>query len=291
MVASFWQVAASRAEELIDRMTDEYTRYVAPGGSTALDRWDFWRAWKPSPFASAEAIRSELAMKCLFLNRTTFSGILHGQAGPIGGRRQASDFGIGCRFNVEALAERLRYVGHLYATGRLVDVWCKGWRATLTDVAEWYPQLLPNRVVAYLDPPYLAKSGKLYPRPVDDRASKPGAAQDLHWSSRLPHQVLAEYLRREIRFRWVLSYDAHPDLLSDPCLYAADKMTPTVENRALLGTRSWRISKRLVSLNYTASARTGRGAADELLLTTLPPSTVPTNDTLRSAVRLDGAWC
>ena len=153
MVASFWQVAASKTDELIDRMTDEHARFVAPGGSTALDRWDFWKAWKPPLRTNVEAIRSDLAMKCLFLNRTTFSGILHGQAGPIGGRRQESDFSIGCRFNIEALAKRLRYVGHLYETGRLIDVWCKGWRATLTDVAEWYPQLLPNRVVAYLDPP------------------------------------------------------------------------------------------------------------------------------------------
>ena len=77
----------------------------------------------------------ELATKCLFLNRTTFSGILNGRAGPIGGRAQSSEFGIGCRFNLDGIVERLEYVGHLYNTGRLVDVWCSDWNDTLHGVA------------------------------------------------------------------------------------------------------------------------------------------------------------
>jgi DNA adenine methylase len=74
---------------------------------------------------------------------------------------------IGCRFNKEALAARLRFVGDLYASNRLADVWCKDWADTLGDVAEWYPQLIPNRIIAYLDPPYWSKSLKLYARSFD----------------------------------------------------------------------------------------------------------------------------
>ena len=66
--------------------------------------------------------RREAATKALFLNRTTFSGILHGRAGPLGGRRQRSSTTLGSRFNPDGLAERLRFVGHLYDTGRLLDV-------------------------------------------------------------------------------------------------------------------------------------------------------------------------
>src|SRR5690606_32232100 len=103
MVAAFWQVAAARTEELIGRISEEHSKYVLSGGSKALERWDFWRSWKPRPEASQATSSLELATKCLFLNRTTFSGILHGQAGPIGGRSQSSDYGIGCRFNLPAL--------------------------------------------------------------------------------------------------------------------------------------------------------------------------------------------
>jgi hypothetical protein len=45
----------------------------------------------------------DIAVKCLFLNRTTFSGILHGRAGPMGGRKQQSDYKIDCRFNKDGL--------------------------------------------------------------------------------------------------------------------------------------------------------------------------------------------
>jgi DNA adenine methylase len=282
LIASFWQVAAAQTEELIDRMSDEHTRYIARSSHIALERWDYWRQWKPLIGMSIGAARFETAVKCLILNRTTFSGILHGRAGPIGGRKQESPYRIDCRFNVQALAERLRYVGRLYETGRLIDVWCKDWRDTLADVPEWYAHLIPNHVLAYLDPPYLQKSKKLYQRSFDANG---GYAPDLHWSDDLVHYRLAEYLRQKMRFRWVLSYDEHPSLLADPGLYRGDRMTPTVDDEEYLGVKEWRISKRLVSLRYTVSAKTGRGAADELLITTLPPSTVPIDSEFRSARR------
>jgi DNA adenine methylase len=285
LVAAFWQVAAAETDRLIDRMADEHKTYVAYGGDTALRRWDYWRLWTPPVGLSVNNARFEAAVKCLFLNRTTFSGILHGQAGPIGGRKQESQYDIGCRFNVDALAERLRYVGHLYQTRRLVDVWCKDWKDTLAAIPEWYPQLIPNHVLAYLDPPYLEKSHKLYQRSFSSRAGYVASpVSDLDWVDGISHYRLAEYLRRKIQFRWVLSYDAHPALLAEASLFAAARMTPTSADKAILAVKEWTITKRLVSLRYTASARKGRGPAEELLITTLPPSTVPTNSSFRSVL-------
>jgi len=282
LVAAFWQVAAAETERLVDRMIDEYSRYITRGGHIALERWDYWRQWKPPIGMAMGAARFEAAVKCLILNRTTFSGILHGRAGPIGGRKQQSPYNIGCRFNVQALAERLRYVGHLYETGRLIDVWCKDWRDTLADVPEWYAHLIPNHVLAYLDPPYLQKSKNLYQRSFDAHGGyAPAPVSDLLWSNDLVHYRLAEYLRQKMRFRWVLSYDAHRSLLTDSALYRCDRMTPTLDDAAFLGVKEWRISKRLVSLRYTMSGKTGRGPADELVITTLPPLTVPIDSEFR----------
>jgi site-specific DNA-adenine methylase len=269
LVARFWQVAAADTNWLIDRMWSE---------PVTLERWDYWRSWTPT-----RADDRDVAMKCLFLNRTTFSGILHGRAGPIGGRQQTSQYAIDCRFNKQALEQRLQLIGHLYATNRLVDVWCKDWHSTLTDVAEWYPQLLPNRVVAYLDPPYLQKSERLYAHSFDPAGGYAPALADLDqrgWTEGAAHYRLAEYLRRRALYRWVLSYDHHPALTADPGLYAANQMTPTEQERADLGVRSWRISKRLVKLHYSV-ASTGRGKRAELLITTLPPKSVPTSDRFR----------
>jgi DNA adenine methylase len=272
LVTRFWQVAAADTDWLIGRMWDE---------PVTLDRWDYWRTWTP-----AGASDRESAVKCLFLNRTTFSGILHGRAGPIGGRRQASQYKIGCRFNKTALETRLRLIGDLYTSNRLADVWCKDWKTTLEDVAEWYPRLIPNRVIAYLDPPYWNKSARLYRRsfdPAGGYAARVSPLGQSEWLAGTAHYELAEYLRRRAQLRWVLSYDNHVDLASDPGLYAAGRMTPNADEADLLGVRSWRISKRLVYLHYSASfTREHRGKRQELLLTTLPPSRVPTDDRFRA---------
>ena len=271
LVTRFWQVAAADTEWLIDRMWEE---------PVTLERWDYWRRWAPIRTTDREA-----AVKCLFLNRTTFSGILHGRAGPIGGRRQESPYNIDCRFNKAALESRLRFVGDLYEADRLVDVWCKDWQETLQDVAEWYPQLLPNRVIAYLDPPYWNKSPRLYSTSFDPAGGYARPTTPLgenEWLAGMAHYRLAEYLRCRAQVRWVLSYDNHPDLANDPGLYAAGRMTPSVVEAKSLGVRAWHISKRLVDLRYSASfTMSHRGKRQELLLTTLPPSRVPTNDRFR----------
>ncbi|MFF5108272.1 DNA adenine methylase [Streptosporangium sp. NPDC000509] len=282
LVTAFWQAAADDTERLVDRMHDEWKRYVRNGGTAAVERWDYWRDWNPRPNMIPRNRRLAAAIKCLFLNRTTFSGILHGKAGPIGGRAQTSDYPIGCRWNPDAIAERLRYVGHLYDVGRLVDVWRKDWRQTLDDVPEHYPQLLPSRVVAYLDPPYVEKSSLLYRTSFDPRGGYGGDGLGASRpSDDTLHLSLAEYLRTKAQFRWLLSYDNHPMLTQSTWLYAHNRMTPSEDDREMLGVRRWRISKRLITTRYTAAGRVGKRSAEELLITTLPPATVPLDEHLR----------
>jgi DNA adenine methylase len=272
LVTRFWQVAAADTDWLIDRMWDE---------PVTLERWDYWRHW-----TATHVTDRDIAVKCLFLNRTTFSGILHGRAGPIGGRLQESPYKIDCRFNKAALETRLRFIGDLYAANRLADVWFKDWQATLRDVAEWYPQLLPDRVIAYLDPPYWNKSPRLYSisfDPAGGYAAPMTPSGQNEWLVGIAHYQLAEYLRRQAQVRWVLSYDNHPDLVSNPGLYSAARMTPGSAESESLGVRAWYISKRLVNLRYSASYnKKYRGEREELLLTTLPPSRVPINECFRS---------
>lgn len=231
LVAVFWKMAATDPDWLIKRLWEE---------PVTLERWDYWRAYTP-----VHGDDRELAVKCLFLNRTTFSGILHGRAGPIGGRAQDTPYPIDCRFNKEALATRIRYVGDLYETGRLVGVWCQDWRDTISQVHRHYPSLTHDQVVVYVDPPYVDKSGRLYE----------------YGFEAVDHLSVAAYLTSRMRYRWILSYDDHPDIR---LYYRVGRMCP-----AAAEARHWRIHKRLVTLNYSASDRTGRGPTDELLVTTL----------------------
>lgn len=286
LVAAFWQVAADQTGALIARIREEHADHVTAAGDRALARWDYWRHWSPRPGTSERVARFEAAVKCLFLNRTTFSGILHGRAGPIGGRSQTSRYNIGCRFNAESISQRIAYVGHLYDTRRLVDVWCMDWRDTLNQVTSVYKTLVPDHVLAYLDPPYLEKSSKLYNTSFDAGGgyARPSVT-DLGWHDVLLHERLAAYLNRQMRYRWILSYDNHPSLLNSCLLYARDRMNPDSDAKAD-GVRTWRISKRLVQLNYTASALRGRGSVDELLLTTLPPSAIPMDADFRPTLHL-----
>ena len=48
-----------------------------------------------------------------------------------------------------------------------------------------------------------------------------------------------------------------------------------------LDVKRWRISKRVVTTRYSAAGRVGKRSAEELLITTLPPATVPVDDQLR----------
>lgn len=180
------------------------------------------------------------------------------------------------------MEERLRYVGHLYETGRLVDVWCKDWKQTLADVPEYCPQLIPSRVVAYLDPPYIEKASHLYRTSFDPRGGYGAERAGIPVSDdHMLHIRLAEYLRTKAQFRWLLSYDDNPLLTENPWLYARARMTPSREDRETLGVQSWTLTKRLVRARYSASGKTGKRTADELLITTLPSSTVPVDDQLR----------
>ncbi|MDI1463302.1 DNA adenine methylase [Catellatospora sp. KI3] len=233
LVANFWITAATRPEWLVDRMIDE---------PVTLDRWDYWRAYEQK-----SPDDPELAVKCLFLNRTTFSGILHGRAGPIGGRKQESDYAIGCRFNKDALAERIRFVGDLYRSGRLVAAWRGEWQQTLKLFGEQFPEYAASGdVVVYLDPPYVDKADRLYTAEY----------------AAFNHLQLAAQLLHHVPYRWVLSYDDHADIRA---LYQAKTVQPHSP-----GVRQWRVQKRLVELRYSASGRTGRGPKDELVITTLP---------------------
>jgi len=283
LVAAFWQVAAEQTDALIARTCEEHADYIKAGRDHALVRWDYWRHWSPRLGTSERTARFESAVKCLFLNRTTFSGILHGRAGPIGGRAQTSRYDISCRFSPQSITDRIGYVGQLYDTRRLVDVWCMDWRETLNQVISVYKTLVPDHVLAYLDPPYIEKSSKLYNTSFDSGGgyARPLVA-DLDWQNVLLHERLAAYLYQRMRYRWLLSYDNHPRLLDSCLLYARDRMNPDCDAKAS-GVRTWRISKRLVQLHYTASALRGRGKVNELLLTTLPPSVVPIDADFRSA--------
>lgn len=130
------------------------------------------------------------AHKCLFLNRTSFSGILHKSAGPIGGKGQKSNYKIGCRFNRTILANRIIELSEYKNRVRFVRT--QSYIKTLSDIMKTNISKENNNVFWYLDPPFVNKANKLYN----------------YYFSLNEHQHLKKLiLSNSFPGKWILSYD------------------------------------------------------------------------------------
>jgi DNA adenine methylase len=225
LVYHFWQIACFDTDWLVDQVETI---------EISLDTWDRLRD------GGDESPRGQ-ALACLFLNRTSFSGILHPRAGPIGGRAQQSVYDLGCRFPRGELARRLRLVGQLAQAGRIAEVCLGDYESTVTRALQAYGSA---GTLVYLDPPFFAKAATLYRKSFD--------LED--------HRRLARYVMG-LHEPWVLSYDHHPvirDLYSVPLVRLPGDPRDEQRPRHHLTTRT---------LHYTAHSR--RGAGDEFLVTNL----------------------
>jgi len=170
LVASFWKIVFGESEWLINEIKNT---------SVNLEKWDYF---KKNSFRT----HRERALACIFLNRTSFSGIIAPSAGPIGGRSQTSDYKIDCRFNVETLAKRIRQAAALSKRVLFVDQ--ADWQQTISKVKNLgYKR---NEVFYYLDPPFFNKAENLYTYYFDNSN----------------HRGLHNSLMK-LRQPWLLSYD------------------------------------------------------------------------------------
>lgn len=146
LVAAFWKtVFSENATALADMI---YSNQAELG---------LWRRLKQ------ETPTSDLhkAFKCIFLNRTSFSGILHQRAGPIGGMTQAGRYKIDCRYNREALAARILALSEYRK--RVMFVRCQSFVRTLSDVKKLkIARKKSSHIFWYLDPPFFEKADQLY---------------------------------------------------------------------------------------------------------------------------------
>jgi DNA adenine methylase len=124
----------------------------------------------------------------------------------------------------------------------------------------------PSHTIAYLDPPYVEKSARLYKTGFSKRFENPD-----RWEGLNEHEELAAYLRTTATIRWILSYDDHPALLSSETLYA--NALTTADARTLIQVRPANdIVLRRIELQHSASSQKKRHQVPELVLTTLAES-------------------
>lgn len=122
------------------------------------------------------------AYRCIFFNRTTFSGIA--RSGPIGGQGQKSKWTVDCRYNYTKLKSKIEKCHQLLKGRTTIDN---------EDIVN-YNFITEREDPMYLDPPYYVKGDMLYTEKM----------------SSFDHGKLAELLQH--RSNWVLSYDDCPEI-------------------------------------------------------------------------------
>ncbi|KAF1698037.1 DNA methyltransferase [Pseudoxanthomonas jiangsuensis] len=148
---------------------------------------DTWRRMQ-AVLAGEDVPPLELGFATFFLNRTNRSGILN--AGVIGGKDQTGRWKIDARFNKADLSRRIRTIADRRAHIHLHH-----------EDARRLIKRLASRIAElnffYLDPPYFQKGQDLY----------------LNFYEEQDHRLLAGTLKTlPPRARWMLSYDAHPEI-------------------------------------------------------------------------------
>lgn len=128
----------------------------------------------------------EKAFRKLVLHQISYSGLGGMAGGPMGGRNQASVYGVDCRWYPVKLAAGIRKCSQLLNSVN-GDIVCGSWENAVDLAAK-------NEGFLYLDPPYFVKGSELYV------------------NGGLNHEVLAEKLKKCDSF--VLSYDDTPEVRS-----------------------------------------------------------------------------
>lgn len=211
LVASFWRVVFD--PRLAPRLAEQVLRVPL-----TLEFWTRMRRATPRTTFGR-------AFQCLFLNRTSFSGILNRTAGPVGGRAQSGAYSVASRFPRERLAQRILNLSEL--APKVAYVRRQDWSRTFANPLEGTGLKDARRIFFYVDPPFWTKAERLY-RCCFDEAQ---------------HRELAKSLAR-LRSSWFLSYDLNPGVLK---LY--EGMTDIFQ----------------VHMRYTASTRSSSSKSGELL--------------------------
>lgn len=119
----------------------------------------------------------KLGFERIVLHQLSYSG-LGTMAGPIGGKYQKSDYGVGCRWSPNSLEKAITHYSSFLKEVEVTNV-------DALDII----QRSSDEHIIYLDPPYIGQGKALYPLSFETK-----------------HRELGEILKKT-RARWILSYD------------------------------------------------------------------------------------
>lgn len=171
-IFAFWSSLLSESERFADRVQEV---------AVTLEEWQRQREISNNP---KKYSLFDIGFAAFFLNRCNRSGIISG--GPIGGFSQSGNWRLDVRFNKDELIHRIANIGRNKERIKIYNL----------DAIDFLKSTLPrgtgrDHVLVYLDPPYVAKAKRLYMNSYNDN----------------DHKMLCNYVVRQKRLRWVMSYD------------------------------------------------------------------------------------
>ena len=183
-IYSFWNVIKNNSESLIRKIkTTEIT----------LEERLIQKEIYKNPNNHTE---EELAFAALFLNRVNRSGIL--TAGVIGGNDQSGNYKMDCRFNKEAIIEKIEAIAKLKDK---IEVACLDAKEFILKYKD------AENAFWFMDPPYFVKGADLYKEAF----------------KKIDHLTFRNCVRCNLQnAKWLLTYDDCEDIRE---LFAEFNMT------------------------------------------------------------------
>lgn len=126
----------------------------------------------------------EFGFKKLVIHQISYSGLGVKSGGPLGGRKQISKYGIGCRWSTDHVCKKVDMINKMFRDIVIMGDICS--RLDFSDIIK----VSGSGVLIYIDPPYYKKGGELYQ----------------YSFSEYDHIRLVRCLR-DTEHRWYLSYD------------------------------------------------------------------------------------
>ena len=140
-IYAFWYCVFFDTQKLVDLIMST---------DINLENWDVQKAIYND---EDQADLLKLGFSAFFLNRTNYSGVLSG--GPIGGRKQDGKYTLDCRYNREALAQKIELLGRYQNQVEVYNY----------DAIEFIERIVYPRfgeMFVNFDPPYVKKGPILY---------------------------------------------------------------------------------------------------------------------------------
>lgn len=176
LIYAFWHTSFTNPNYLID-----FVKKIK------VNLYNFYK-YKKISRDTKKYSEKKLAEACLFLNRTSFSGMLRSEIGPIGGKEQNSQYAINCRFNKKLLIQKFKIISSFK---KQVIVLPYDWKKTIRYSNNWIKKNKEfNKPLFYFDPPFYYKADKLYRYYFREEEHK-----------NLKKAILS------LKYDWVLSYD------------------------------------------------------------------------------------